>query len=144
MINEKIAVGAEELFLNFYEEANPENSLLKQAIENPNYEIYTTVLNIAELNHIIRVKEYEKYLDKNNLNHKEFSFEQYKKEESEIENFKKVFNEIYDKINNLIHIEKFFLDENFEVEYAKERTKNNIFGFTLRKFAKNNNIVNVI
>lgn len=144
MNNKKIAVGAKELFLNFYEEANPENSLLKQAIDNPNCEVYTTVLNIAELNHIILEKEYEKYLKNNNLSIKDFSFEQYKKSEREMENFKNKFVGIYNNINSLVHIEKFFLDENFEEEYARNRSKNNIFEFALRKFSENNNIVNVI
>lgn len=144
MIKEKIAVGAKELFSNFYEEVRTENSLLKKAIENPNCEVYTTVLNIAELNHIIQEKEYEKYLNKNNLKSEEFSFEQYKNEENERKNFKNKFNFIYNKISNCIHIEKYYLDENFVEDYAKNRSKNNIFGFALKKFSENNNIVNVI
>ena len=144
MINKKISVGAKELFSNFYENTQSENSLLKQAIENPNCEIYTTVLNIAELHHFIKVKEYEKYLSDNNLSNEEFSFEQYKNEKSAMENFKIKFAEVYNKISSSMHIEKFLLDENFEKEYSKERTENNIFGFVLKKFSENNNIVNII
>ena len=144
MNNKKIAVGAKELLLNFYEDAQTEGGILKESIENPNCEVYTTVLNIAELNHLIQVKEYEKYLEKNELSNTEFSFEQYKNEENEREKFKNKFAEIYNKINSCIHIEKFFLDESFEKEYSKERAKVNIFGFALKKFSENNNIVNVI
>jgi hypothetical protein len=61
-----------------------------------------------------------------------------------MENFKNKFVWIYNNINSLVHIEKFFLDENFEEEYARNRSKNNIFEFALRKFSENNNIVNVI
>lgn len=142
MINKKIAVGAKELLLNFYEETQSKRSLLKEAIENPNCELYTTVLNIAELNHIILEKEYEKYLINNNLTSKEFNLEKYKKEKGE--EFKNIFAKIYSRINSSINIEKFFLDENFEKEYAKERTKINIFGFALKKFSENNNIPIVI
>ena len=141
---QKIAVGTSVLFSNFYSTNIDVNSKLKSAMENPKCELYTTVLNIAELYHIIQKKSYEEYLSKNNLSSENFSIESFKKLENESKVFKTKFNTIYNKIKSFIHIEKFYLDENFEKEYAENYSNYNIFGFALEKFSNNNNIVNVL
>lgn len=115
-IVQRIAVGTKELFLGFYEGSLEEHSLLKDAIDNPNCEVYTTILNIAELYHLIQEKEGSK------------------------EMFLKKFDAIYKKINNCIKVERYCLDENFEKEYAKNYSNNNIFSFALSKFCEDNNI----
>lgn len=142
---QKIAVGTSELLATFYEETSREKSeKLLKAIANPNCEVYTTIITIAELYHTIQVYEYESYLNKNKLNNKDFSFEEFKKLENEKEKFKNKFASIYNKINNCMNIEKYLLDENFEEEYAKKYLNHSIFSFALTKFCQDNHIKSIL
>ena len=138
---QKIAVGTKQLFSTFYEMSKDYNSKnLFSFITNPNCEVYTTVFNIAELFHLIQEREYQNYLKKYNLTEKEFSIEEFKNLENDSEELKNKFHIIYLKINSCIKIEKYYLDENFEKEYAKEYSNHNIFSFALNKFCIEKNI----
>ena len=140
---QKIAIGTNKLLLAFYDEASKENSIeLFEMIKNGDYEFYTTTLNIAELHHIIFEKEYELYLGKNQLTRKEISFEKFSQLEGD--RVEEKFKSIYERIKDCIKIEKYFLGENFENEYAKEFSNNTIFSSALSMYCKENNVKNII
>ena len=138
---QKIAVGTKQLFSTFYEMNKDYNSRnIFSFITNPNCEVYTTVFNIAELFHLIQEREYKNYLKKFNLTEEEFSIEQFIILEKESEELKNKFHFIYLKINSCIKIEKYYLDEKFEKEYAKEYSNQNVFSFIFKKFCQEKNI----
>ena len=137
---QKIVVGTNILFSNFFEESINANYTLKSAIEDSNCELYTTIFNLAELYHIIEKRLYEEYLHRNGLSSNIFSLESFSKLEKEKIEFKRKFDVVYNKIKKYIHIEKYYLDENFEKEFAKKHSKYSIFEFILESYRKNNNI----
>lgn len=114
---QKIALGTKELISIFYDKTSKDYEILSKLLFNPKYEVYTTVLNVAEFHHILKEKE------------------------NNVENFKEKFNSIYNKISSCIKIEKYCLDENFLEEYVKNYSNNSIFDFAFTKFCEDSNLI---